>query len=70
MEKIVAAVERKHSQNLIRSVDANNYRQKVSFPFSNWSSLAGNRSLLVIHGIISSTEGMLSRLPQPAMEAG
>jgi hypothetical protein len=69
MEKIVAAVERKHSQNLIRSVDANNYRQKVSFPFSNWSSLAGNRSLLVIHGIISSTEGMLSRLPQPAMEA-
>jgi CHAT domain len=68
-DKIVAAVERKHAQNVIRSVDANNYRQKVSLPFSNWSSLAGKRTLLIIHGIISSTDGMLNKLPQRAMEA-
>ena len=69
MDKIVAAVERRRSQNLIRSVDANNYRQKVTVPFSDWSSLADKRSLLIVHGIISSTDGMLSKLPQTAMEA-
>src|SRR6202034_420953 len=69
MEKIVAAVERKHSQNLIRSVDAKNYRQKVCAVVCLFDLCAGNRSLLVIHGIVSPTDGMLSRLPQPAMEA-
>jgi hypothetical protein len=69
MDKIVAAVERRHAQNLIRPVDVNNYREKVTLPFTDWSSLAGKRSLLIIHGIISSTDGMLSKLPQTAMEA-
>jgi hypothetical protein len=69
MESIVGAVERKHSQNLIRGVNAGNYNQRVSSPFTNWASPAGKRSLLVVHGIISSTDGMLSKLPANAMAA-
>jgi hypothetical protein len=69
MENIVGAVERKHSQNLIRGVNAGNYNQRVTTPFTNWGSLAGKRSLLVVHGIISSTDGMLSKLPASAMAA-
>jgi hypothetical protein len=69
MENIVGAVERKHSQNLIRGVTAANYNQRVSTPFTDWASLAGKRSLLVVHGIISSTDGMLSKLPLDALAA-
>ena len=69
MESIVGAVERKHSQNLIRGVNAGNYNQKVATPFTNWDLLGGKRSLLVVHGIISSTDGMLSKLPANAMAA-
>jgi hypothetical protein len=68
LEKIVAAVERKHSQNLIRLVNAQNYRQRVTEPFRDWSSLPGKRSMLIVHGIISSTDGMLSKLPAEAMQ--
>ena len=69
IEKIVGAVERKHAQNLIRPVDLENYRDKVTTPFQDWASLAGKRSLLIVHGIISSADGMLSKLPATAMEA-
>src|SRR5262249_21271324 len=34
----------------------------------DWGALAGKRSLLVIHGVFSSVEGMLSLLPRAAME--
>lgn len=69
MESIVGAVERKHSQNLIRGVTTGDYNQKVTAPFTNWGSIAGKRSLLVVHGIISSTDGMLSKLSANAMGA-
>jgi len=68
-EKIVQVVERKHSQNLIRPLDVTNYQKKVTTPFQDWKSLSGKRALLIVHGIISSTDGMLHHLPSPAMKA-
>jgi hypothetical protein len=69
IENIVGPVERRHSQNLIRGVNAINFQQRVNTPFSDWQSLATQRTLLIVHGIISSTEGMLSKLPANAMSA-
>ncbi len=69
VQKIVGAIERRHIQEVIRPVNADNYTQKVTTPFSDWSSLAGQRALLIVHGIISSSDGMLSRLPRPSMES-
>jgi hypothetical protein len=68
LEAIVGRVERKFRQELIRSVTPDNYRSQVTDPFQNWSALNGQRSLLVVHGILSSTNEMLSCLPKSAME--
>jgi len=68
-EKIVEVVERKHSQNLIRPVDLENYQNKITSPFQDWKSLSGKRALLIVHGIISSTDGMLHRFPSAALKA-
>ena len=67
VEAIVGAIERKHRQELIRGLAVENYRTQVRTPFTDWSALAGRRSLLVVHGIFSTTEGMLSQLPEPVM---
>jgi hypothetical protein len=64
---IVGAIERKHRQNLVRSLTPDNYRLRVTDPFADWSALSRGRSLLVVHGIFSSTEGMLAGLPKDAM---
>lgn len=67
LESIVGAIERKHRQELIRGLTLQNYRRRVSEPFADWKALAGKRSLLVIHGIFSTTEGVLSQFPEAAM---
>jgi len=69
IEKIVEVVERKHSQNLIRPVDFTNYQKRITTAFQDWKSLSGKRALLIVHGIISSTDGMLHRLPSAALKA-
>jgi hypothetical protein len=68
LEKIVGRIERKKRQELIRRLTADDYRRLVTEPFSDWKSLDGKRSLLVVHGIFSSTHGMLSGFPPTAME--
>ncbi len=68
LEKIVSAVERRHAQDLIRPVTSDNYDQKVTTSFQRWSSLAGKRALLIVHGLFSSTQGMLNLLPRAAMD--
>lgn len=67
IESIVKKIETKHQPNLIRPVTPENYRTKVTDPFSDWSMLKGNRALLIVHGIFSSTQGMLAQLPPGAM---
>jgi len=68
VETIVATVERRHRQELVRPVTLQNYRTLVKEPFTDWGALEGETSLLVVHGIFSSTHGMLSGLPQSAMQ--
>lgn len=68
LEKIVGRIEGKKRQELIRRLTADDYRRLVTEPFSDWKSLDGKRSLLVVHGIFSSTHGMLSGFPPMAME--
>lgn len=67
VEAIVGMIERKHRQELIRRLAPENYRTQVRTPFTDWSALAGRRSLLVVHGIFSTTEGVLSQLPESAV---
>jgi hypothetical protein len=67
VETIVAKIERQHRQELVRPVTLQNYRALVSEPFTDWSRLDGKPSLLIVHGIFSSTHGMLSGLPSAAM---
>jgi hypothetical protein len=68
VQAIVGKVEQKYRQELVRGVTADNYRQHVGTPFDAWDTLEGKRSLLIVHGILSTTEGMLSGLARPAME--
>ncbi|MFH0998095.1 MAG: CHAT domain-containing protein [Pseudomonadota bacterium] len=67
MELIVGKIESKYRQDLVRSLTVDNYRARVTAPFGNWAALDGKRSLLVVHGIFSSTDGMLSLLPRAEM---
>ncbi len=60
-------IESRYKQDLIRAVTPDNYQQRVSTPFRSWNKLRGKRSLLIIHGIFSSTEGVLSLLPRAQM---
>lgn len=64
---IVGAIERKYRQNLIWQLTPDNYKKQPATPFTDWRSLDGRRALLIMHGIFSSVEGMLSRLPQTTM---
>ena len=68
VQAIVGKVEQKYRQELVRGVTADDYRQQVSTPFDAWDALEGKRSLLIVHGILSTTEGMLAGLARPAME--
>lgn len=68
VEAIVGKVERNHRQELVRGVTLDDYRQEVTAPFTDWAALDGQRALLVVHGIFSSTQGMLSGLPPAGME--
>jgi len=68
LEAIVGAIERKYRQDLIRPLTPDNYKRKVTEPFEAWDSLAAGPALLVIHGIFSSTDGVLSLLPPAAMD--
>jgi hypothetical protein len=69
LQNVVGKIERRHRQDLIRGVNVDNYRKRVTDSFSDWSSFANKRSLLIIHGIFSSTEGMLGNLPPAAMRS-
>jgi hypothetical protein len=68
LERIVERAERRHRQDLVRPLSAENYRVRLTTPYDGWASLDGRRALLVIHGILSSTEGMLAQFPRAAME--
>ena len=45
-----------------------NYNQLVREPFADWAALDAKRSLLILHGIFSTTHGTLASLPVRALE--
>jgi CHAT domain len=68
VQEIVEKIECKHRQNLVRRVTPDNYNTAVTDAFADWSGLAGQRALLIVHGIFSNTHGMLSEFPRADME--
>jgi len=70
MEAIVGATERRHRFDRIWRVTPDNYTRppQPQDEFRDWAALDGKRSLLIVHGIFSSVEGMLALLPRAAME--
>ena len=67
VEQIVGAVERRVHHDRIWRLTPATYATAPTAGFQDWQSLRGKRCLLVVHGILSSVEGMLSRLPQASM---
>jgi pimeloyl-ACP methyl ester carboxylesterase len=68
IEMIVRAVEERKRRNLIWQITPDTYHRPPAAPLTDWSRLAQGRTLLIVHGILSSVEGMLSGLPRSAME--
>jgi hypothetical protein len=68
VEMIVRAVEQRARRNLIWALSPDNYNRRPDAPIDDWSRLDGKRTLLILHGILSSVEGMLAALPRSAME--
>lgn len=69
LRKLVTTIESRYRREIIRPLDASNYRKAAGEEFRDWEALRGKRALLVVHGIFSTTEGMLSQFPEAAMEA-
>jgi hypothetical protein len=68
IEMMVRAVEERKRRNLIWQITPDTYKSSPTAPITDWSQLTQGRTLLVVHGILSSVEGMLSGLPRSAME--
>jgi hypothetical protein len=68
VDAAVGVIERRVRQNIIWPLTSDTYATSPTAPFDQWQRLRGGRTLLVIHGILSTVEGMLSRLPKSAME--
>jgi hypothetical protein len=67
---LVSTAERRNRVDRIWRLTPASYTQspRVEDEFHDWAWLNGKRSLLVIHGIFSSVEGMLASMPRSAME--
>lgn len=61
-------VEARHRPNLIWDVSPENYTLKPTMPVTDWQRLGKGPTLLLVHGIFSSVEGMLASLPQAVMQ--
>jgi hypothetical protein len=68
VELLAGAIEARIRQNRVWQLTPDNYTKGPECDFSDWKSLDGKPTLLVVHGIFSSVEGMLSKLPRDAME--
>jgi CHAT domain len=68
IEMIMRPVERKIRKNLVWSVTPDSYARAPDAGLTDWSRLNAQRTLLIVHGILSSVEGMLTALPRSAME--
>jgi pimeloyl-ACP methyl ester carboxylesterase len=70
LEAIVGAAERRNRVDRVWRLTPDTYTKppQPQDEFHDWGTLDGKPSLLVIHGIFSSVEGMLASLPRNAMD--
>lgn len=68
VQSIVGTIERKYRRDLVWAPNASTYAKPPTEPFNDWDRLHAKRSLLLIHGIFSTVEGMLSGLPGAFMD--
>lgn len=68
VDLLVGAVESRIRHNRVWRLTPDNYAKLADADFTDWAALDGKPSLLVVHGIFSSVEGMLSKLPREVME--
>lgn len=67
-EAIASLIEAKIRTNQLWQLCPNNYRQGPNADYTDWQALDGKPALLVVHGIFSSVQGMLSQLPPSVLE--
>jgi hypothetical protein len=68
VDLLAGAIESRIRQNRVWRLTPDNYAKGPDADFTDWRSLDGKPTLLVVHGIFSSVEGMISKLPRNAME--
>jgi pimeloyl-ACP methyl ester carboxylesterase len=67
VQNIVGTAERKIRRDLIFRLTPESYRRRPDTPFSDWNFLGEKPTLLVIHGLFSTVDGMLGSLPHAAI---
>jgi hypothetical protein len=67
-EAIASLIEAKIRKNQLWQMRPDNYRQGPSADPIDWQGLDGKPALLVVHGIFSSVQGMLSELAPSVVE--
>jgi hypothetical protein len=68
VETLAGAIESRIRRNRVWRLTADNYAKGPADDFRDWNTFSGKPTLLVVHGIFSSVEGMISKLPRNAME--
>lgn len=68
IDLLVGAVESRIRHNRVWRLTPDNYGNGSNSDFTDWAALDGKPTLLVVHGIFSSVEDMLSKLPRSVME--
>ena len=68
VDLLAGAIESRIRHNRVWRLTADNYAKGPDADFNDWRLLDGKPTLLVVHGIFSSVEGMISKLPRSAME--
>ena len=68
VEILAGAIESRIRRNRVWRLTPDNYTKSPDADFTDWQSLDGKPTLLIVHGIFSSVEGMISKLRRNAME--
>lgn len=68
VEDVIGAVERRVRYNRLWRLTPATYTTPPTAEFDGWQSWRGKHCLLLVHGIFSTVEGMLSRLAQRDMQ--
>lgn len=65
---LAGAIEARVRRNCVWRVTPENYAKGPDDDFTDWLPLDGKPTLLIVHGIFSSVQGMINKLPREAVE--